>query len=154
MEIDYSILKDYSAFEKANKNNWNILSYISFKYDIDAALAFSKFLFPDFVTYRDCLILSFLFKKETCDAWFNTPSNNIITIEKMCNLFEVRDFFYVNRDINDTKMDLKLDYLSKMLKYAWQTHLNQLFPEQYVVDIFFEETYYITIYSRFEPDGE
>lgn len=37
MEIDYSILKDYSAFEKANKNNWNILSYISFKYDIDAA---------------------------------------------------------------------------------------------------------------------
>lgn len=72
----------------------------------------------------------------------------------MCNLFEVRDFFYVNRDINDTKMDLKLDYLSKMLKYAWQTHLNQLFPEQYVVDIFFEETYYITIYSRFEPDGE
>lgn len=47
-KLNISLLSDYDEFLNANPDNWNIVSYLNLKYDTNAALAFSKFFFPDF----------------------------------------------------------------------------------------------------------
>lgn len=148
LNFDYSLLKDYKLFEQANVGNWNILSHLNFNYDIDAALSFSKFFIPEFINHKGCLILSFLFKEEIFDAWYKDSIGNKIIIEKMCNLYEVKDFFHINSDITHPNFESKIFYLSNILKHSWQLVLNDLYPDKYIVDTFFDDTYFITVYSR------
>lgn len=147
-ELDTALLKDYQLFEKANSGSWNILSYLNFKYDIDAALGFSKFFLPDFIVHKNCLVLSFLFNEEIFDAWYSDTEGDRVKIEKMCNLYEVKDFFHINSDIEHKDFESKIFALSSILKYSWQMVLDDLYPNRYIVDTFFDYSHFITIYSR------
>ena len=140
-----NLLKDYSDFEKVN-DNWNMLSYLNYNFDLNAAIAFSKLYFPDFVEHEDCVILSFLFRSENFREWFEEFNGNIRETEKMCNLYEIKDFFHINSNEVD-KETLKV--FANILSTTWRINLGKLYPSKcFKIDVFEEyESLYITFYQ-------
>ncbi len=143
IQFDYSVLKGYSAFDKVNKD-WNILSYLNHRYDANAALAFSKFYFPDFVEVRGCIVLSFLYNQETFDSWFKELKGEVAQVEKMANLYELKDYFHINSDDQ-----VNLDSLGQVLKRCWEINLSLLYPDRSVQVNTFEEygSKFITLHT-------
>ena len=144
LNLSTNILKDYTDFERAN-TNWNILSYLNHNYDLNTALAFSKLFFPDFIEEKGCIILSFLYNYENMEEWYEEFNGKISEVEKMCNLYELKDFFHINGENND----LAFNELGKVLQISWALNLNRLFPEkEFKVDIFEEyNSLFITLYQ-------
>lgn len=141
-----NVLKDYSDFEKVN-DNWNMLSYLNYNFDQNTAIAFSKLYFPDFIEYEDCVILSFLFNIENFNEWFEEFSGERRNIEKMCNLYEVKDFFHINSsEMDEDSLKLFADILSTV----WSINLSKLYPQKkFKIDVFKEyESLYITFYQE------
>ena len=58
---------------------------------------------------------------EDCDG-------NKTTIEKMMNLFELNDFFYMNR--KEDKEDIQLRALREVLKYFWLMTFKLNYPNR------------------------
>lgn len=133
VELDLSLLDSFSAFHDANKD-WNILSYLNYKYDMNAALAFSKFFFPDFTEVRGCVVISFLYNPETFESWFSELRGEVSEVEKMANLYEIKDFFHIN-----TPKKIDLDAFGKILKKSWEINLNALYPQKKFHVKLFEE---------------
>jgi len=149
IELDYRILNDFEAFNKVN-TNWNIGSYLNTFFDINAALAFSKLYFPDFVDIQNCVILDFRYNEDLFKQWFTELNGEVSQVEKMCNLYELKDFFHINNNINDeNKKNKVLDVFGTILKRSWEVNLKLLYPERsFKVDLFEEyESKFITLYS-------
>ena len=140
------ILKDYIDFEKVN-DNWNMLSYLNCNFDQNAAIAFSKLYFPDFTECEDCILLSFIFNLENFKDWFEELNGNRKEIEKMCNLYEIKDFFHINGDDNSNE---SRKIFADILSTTWSINLKILYPLRcFKIDIFEEyESLYITFYQE------
>lgn len=149
IKVDNSLLKDYLKFQNVN-TSWNIGSYLNTFYDINAAIAFSKLFFPDFVEYRGCIIVELRFNQEICDKWFLELKGEISEIEKMCNLYELEDFFHINSNAYDNeKFSVILDSFGNILKKSWELNLEKLYPDRiFELQLFTEfESKYITFNS-------
>lgn len=145
--FEYSLLKDYPLFHEANKDNWTILSYLNMNYSIDGALAFYKFFIPDFIFKKGCLILSFRYNETIFNSWYDEMKGEVSLVERMCNLYEIKDFFHIHET---EKVLEKCTYLGEFLKYIWQIHLDKQFgQEKYEVCTFAEYgSLYITLNSK------
>lgn len=151
-KLNLSLLSKYDKFSEANPNNWDIVSYLNTFYETNAALAFSKFFFPDFVEVRGCIILGFLYNKKIFEDWFKSYKGDIAGIECMCNLYELKDYFHINDDYDDDTIYWERIFaLGHTLQRAWQINLKLLFPDRkFKVDLVDDrkmDMYYITIYS-------
>jgi hypothetical protein len=133
IDLDLTLLKSYKNFQDANEN-WNILSYLNYKYDMNAALAFSKFFFPDFIEVKGCIVLSFLYNQETFESWFRELNGEISEVEKMANLYELKDYFHINTD-----SEPEVDVFGQILKKSWEMNLSILYPEKKFIIKLFEE---------------
>lgn len=145
IEVETGLLPDYEDFEKVN-DDWNIEKYLNMNYDIDAAIAFSKLYFPTFIIYKDCIILDSRFDELIFDDWFNEFNGDIEKVERMCNLYEVKDIFHIN-DSNITEE--KVEELGSILKKSWELNVNKLYPDRKMKVFLFreDESLYITINS-------
>lgn len=151
INIDTSLITDYSLWENANKNNWNIASYLNQFYDVNTALAFSKFFFPDFLEKEGCIILSFRYDENSFKEWYKEFDGNIPSIERYCNIYDVADYFHINASINETD-DLYqkvIDELASVIKKSWEINCKILFPDRkMIVEILREyDVTRITLYS-------
>ena len=151
-KLNISLLSDYDEFLNANPDNWNIVSYLNLKYDTNAALAFSKFFFPDFVEKKGCVILDFLFDKNIFKDWFNSYKGDISRVEYMCNMYELKDYFHINDNSDDdTVYWERLFALGRVMQRAWQINLKLLYPDRkfkvVLVDDREMDMYYITFFS-------
>lgn len=151
LEIDTNVLKEYTALERLNPNRWNIGEYLNLKYDFNAALAISKLYFPDFIELDGCLLLGFTYNEDTFRHWQKVYGEDRAAIERKCNLYEVADYFHLNRDQSES-LDLfnqVIDEFSKVLKITWEINCKILFPKKTVsVEVFDEyDTTRITVYS-------
>ena len=126
LKIDLSILDEYDDYAKANSDNWNIQSYLNMKYDINAAIAFSKFFFPDFVEREKCIILESRYNEGIFDEWYNEFNGDIEEVEKASNFYDIKDFFNINGvgDVN------QLEVLGIILKSILEINLKNLFPDK------------------------
>lgn len=149
IKLNHNILKEYDNWAKANPD-WNISSYLNFYYDINAAIAFSKLYFPDFLEKKGCVLLSFRYNENIFNDWYEEFSGNISNIEKMCNLYELKDFFDINKDeyiLNN--LSEMLETFGNILKTSWELNLSKLYPNSaFKVDVFEElDSKFITLYS-------
>ena len=144
LNVSTNLLRDYTDFEKVN-DNWNILSYLNYNYDINAALSFSKLFFPDFIEENGCIVLSFLYNKENFNEWFDEFNGNKSEIEKMCNLYELKDFFH----IKDERNEEVLREFGKVIQKSWEINLSILFPQKKFCIKVFEEynSLFLTLYQ-------
>lgn len=150
LDVDKNILKDYQDFDKVNEN-WNIGSYLNIFYDLNAAIAFAKLYFPDFIEDRNCVILSIRYDVNVFEQWYYELKGNTSEVEKMCNLYELKDFFHINSVgyQGDDKYEKALDYLGIALKRAWEVNLDRLYPNRnFKVELFDEYgSKFITFFS-------
>jgi hypothetical protein len=141
IEFDKSILKEYSEWKNANPDNWDINNYLNHYYDINAAIAFSKLFLPDFIIIEECVLLSFNFNKDKFYEWFNELNQDISETEKICNLYEVKDFFMINPSQYKTEQEYNyaINVFANALKMSWELNLEKLYPNRnYIVSVFEE----------------
>jgi hypothetical protein len=139
IDFENRILKEYITWERVNESNWNIISYLNQFYDMNAALAFSKLYFPDFVDEKGCVILGFQFDKRIFNQWYEEFKGDISQTEKHCNLYDVQDYFHIN-PVNyetDEGREEAINSFANVLKVSWETSCKLLFPNrQMVVEIY------------------
>lgn len=134
-DINLNLLKEYNDIKKLNPDNWDIASYLNLKYDMNAAIAFSKLYFPDFIEKDGCIILGFLYDKITFNEWYERFNGDTTAIESMCNSYDVMDYFGLNRS-QDESPDLFnqiIDEFAKILKKSWEANCKLLFPERKMI---------------------
>ncbi len=152
LEIDLNVLSEYEALQNLNKKNWDIAEYLNLKYDINAAVSFSKLYFPDFIEKEGCVILAFRYNEDIYNQWKLKFNGNKSEIERMCNFYEVNDYFdFTKNEYNSAEHYEKyLQQLSCALRTSWQINLNLLYPNRkFIVEVFEEyETKRITLYSQ------
>jgi len=152
IDINPNILPEYSSMADLNPNNWDIAEYLNLKYDINAAIAFSKLYYPDFIERNGCIILGFRYDEGSFIKWFEHFEGDIPEIEKHCNAYEIMDYFSINRDTEES-LDLfneKVNELAKVLKRSWEINCQLLLPDRKIIVEVYDEydTTRITLYSQ------
>jgi hypothetical protein len=151
-EINTDLLNGYKEIEVINPGNWDITSYLNLKYDINAALAFSKLYFPDFIEKNGCIILGFLFDEKIFNEWYEHFQGDITAVETMCNTYDIMDYFGLNQPVGQS-LDIYnqvIDEFAKALKRSWEANCQLLFPDRSMtVDVYDEyDTTRITLFSK------
>ncbi len=110
------------------------------------AILFSRLYFPEFVEVNDCIILKERYHKSIFNEWFRALNGDITEVEKMYNLYEVKDLFHIN-DCNISEE--KIQTLASLLSTSWEINLSILFSHRkFTVKVFQEsDTTFITFYS-------
>jgi len=120
IDINTDLLRDYKEIKVLNPETWDIGEYLNLKYDMNAALAFSKLYFPDFIEKEGCIILGHRFNEEIFEQWQDHFKGDKRAIESMCNSYEVIDYFHNNKATTES-LDLNnqvVDEFAKTLKKA------------------------------------
>ena len=68
----------------------------------------------------------------------------------MMNLYEVNDFFHINRNENEDE-DTQVQILGEVLKHFWSMSFKQNFPKRNIaVHVFkeYDEQLFITVYEE------
>jgi hypothetical protein len=134
INFDKNILKEYALWENTNKENWNITSYLNQFYDVNAALAFSKLYFPDFIEERGCIILGFRYNQDVFNQWYEEFKGEAASVERYCNLYEVADYFHINASEYGSEEIYKksIEIFSNVLKTSWEVNCKILFPKRQI----------------------
>lgn len=152
LNVDKNVLTKYKDWESNNKNKgYDIDSYLDFYYEMNAAIAFSKLYFPDFVEKEGCIILGFRYNEQVFKQWFKKFDGDIKKTEYMCNFYDIQDYF-LNNEVEYESDELyfkAIDELAKALKIAWEINLKILFPERkMIVDVWEEDDIFrITLFT-------
>lgn len=146
------LVKEYSDFKKANPGNFSWWSYMNMKSDLQTALAFAKFFYPEFIEVDNCLILKDRYSPELYHQW-RTREDDKTIIEKMMNLYELKDFFHINRNEDEDELN-QLKEFGYVLKHFWTQCLKERYLEKQMVVKVFEEydDLFITVYEVLQPE--
>jgi len=138
VKLNTRLLFQYSDWEESNKGKWTIASYLNEFYDLNAALAFSKLFFPDFVEIDGCVILGFRYDPNIFKQWKEEFGEDLSSIERYCNMYDVQDYFHINHRNDEIEVS-QIDELAMVLKASWEANCKLLYPScSYKVDIFEE----------------
>jgi hypothetical protein len=151
LDIDVDVLREYKDIKALNPNNWEVTDYLNLKYDMNAAIAFSKLYFPDFIEKKGCIILGFRYDEEVFNEWYEHFKGNVPEIERICNRYELMDYFSINRN-SDEQLDFynkQIDEFANVLKKSWEVNCQLLFPNRKMaVEVYDEyDSTRITLYS-------
>ncbi|WP_285398071.1 hypothetical protein [Lysinibacillus sp. fls2-241-R2A-57] len=120
------------------------------KSDIKTALGFAKYFYPEILEVEGCFLLKDKYSEKNFNRWKTECKNNKVYIEKMMNLYQVRDFFHINVD-EDENLEEQIQALGEVLKKFWSLSFKDRFPNRdIVVSLFKEEDghLFITVYER------
>lgn len=143
------LIEEYSEWKNANLDSFSWWSFVNMKADLDTALAFAKFFCPDILIIEGCFLLKDKYSEELYNSWKIECKNIKIDIEKMVNIYPVRDFFHINHKESENEED-KIVALGNVLKYFWDMSFRQRFPDRkIIVDVFEEDDgeLFITVYE-------
>lgn len=155
LNINKDILTEYNDWKSNDKDKaYDIGSYLSQYYEMNAAIAFSKLYFPDFVEKDGCIILGFRYSEQIFYQWFKKFEGDIKKTEYMCNFYDVQDYF-LNNEVEYESEEIyfkAVDEFAKALKTAWEINLKILFPNRkMIVDVWVENA--VTRITLFTDDG-
>lgn len=145
------IISEFIEFKNANEGNFTWWNYVNMKSDIKTALGFVKLFYPDIIEVEGCFLLKDKFSEKYFELWKNDCQNNKTNIEKMMNLYQVRDFFHINVDEEDENLEEQIQALGEALKIFWSLSFKNRFPNREIVVSVFEEDdgeLFITVYEK------
>lgn len=143
------LIKEYQEWKLANPNSFNWWSYVNLKADLQTALAFAKFFSPELIEKEDCLILKDRYEDGLFNSWMEDCQGNKTEIEKMMNLYELNDFFHINR--KDDEEEIQLRALGEVLKHFWSMTFKLNYPNRnIVIEVFeeYDEQLFITVFEQ------
>jgi hypothetical protein len=142
------LIKEFNEFKNANANNFSWWNYVNMKSDLQTALAFAKFFYPEIIEVEGHFLLKDRYKDELFQKWKVDCENDRTSVEKMINLYELKDFFHIN--VNEDENELgQIVILGNILKLFWTMSFKQRFPDKNIsVEIYEEwESLFITVYQ-------
>ena len=81
-----------------------MVNFVNMKADIDTALGFAKFYSPELLEIEGYCLLKDKFSPNVFEGWKRSCQNNKECVEKMMNIYQIRDFFILILLIQKTKM--------------------------------------------------
>lgn len=147
-----NIVNEYVEWKNANPENFTWWSFVNIKSDLQTALGFAKFFYPDIIEVEGCFLLKAKYSSKRFQSWKKDCNNDKAKIEKMMNLYEVGDFFHINRN-EDENEDIQIIALRNVLKHLWLLSFKDRFPDRKInVDVFEESdgALFITVYELLE----
>lgn len=119
------------------------------KADIQIALGFAKFFYPEIIEVDNCIFIKDGFTMEKYEQW-KCVCKDRKTLEKAINAYEVRDFFHINTNFDDENINEQVQALGNILKKFWTLSFNERFPNiNIVVEIIEDdESLYITAFQE------
>jgi len=141
-----SLINEYAEYKAVNGSKFNWWSYVNMKSDIQTALGFVKFFYPEIVEIDGCFFLKDRYRKEAYHQWKKEKISDC-EVEKMVNLYEVADFFHINVDQNENEEEL-IYTLGEAVKHFWELSFAERFPSKNIKVDLFEEygSLFITVY--------
>jgi hypothetical protein len=145
------LVEEYMDWKKANPNNFSWWKYVNIKADLQTALGFAKFFFPDVIEVEGCFLLKDKFQEDIYNEWKSRCNNAKICIEKMMNLYEVKDFFHINKQ-DDENEEEQIKVLGDVLQMFWLMSFKHRYPNRNIKVSVFEEfdELFITVYEEQE----
>ncbi|WP_346848259.1 hypothetical protein [uncultured Clostridium sp.] len=142
------IIEEYIIWQKANPKNFSWWNYVNMKSDIQIALGFAKFFYPEIIEIDNCIFIKDNFSSERYEQW-KVVCNDKKTLEKAINSYEIKEFFHMNTDFEDKNINEQIQALGNILKKFWTLGFNERFPDMnIVVDIIEDdESLYITVFQ-------
>jgi hypothetical protein len=143
------LIEEYTEWKNANPENFSWWNLVNMKADLDTALAVAKLYCPDILIIEGCFILKDKYSKDSYNNWKMDCRNIKIDIEKMMNIYAVRDFLHINYKESKNEED-KIVALGNVLKYFWNMSFKERFPDKIIiVDVFEEDDgeLFITVYE-------
>jgi len=96
------------------------------------AAATSLLFWPDFIEYRGCVFLKFVFDEGAVENWFNELNGDGKTVESVANHVHLWDVFAAKTDAENGVLAQLASRLSEM----WNAALRLAFPDrQFVVTV-------------------
>lgn len=146
------IIKEYCEWKKANPMNFTWWNYINIKSDLQTALGFAKFFYPEVIEIDGCFLLKDKYNEEIFKQWKQECKSDLASIEKMMNLYEVKDFFHINTKFDENESE-QLSALGEVLKLFWYMSFKHRYPEKDIkIDVFeeYDGELFITVYQNVE----
>lgn len=147
--FDDALIEEYVKWKDANPDNFSWWNFVNMKADLDTALAFAKFYCPEIIIVDGHFILKDKYSVDLYNAWKIDANNSKINIEKMMNIYAIRDFFHIHYKQSDNDED-KIVALGHVLKFFWDMSFKQRYPDKSINVVVFEEDdgeYFITVYE-------
>jgi hypothetical protein len=144
------LIKEFMEWKHANPDNFTWWNFVNMKYDFEAALAFAKFFYPEVIEVDGCFLLKDKFSQEIFDGWKKGCENDKTCIEKMMNLYEVKDLFHINAT-GDEHEGEQIIALGNILKIFWTMSFKDRYPDRpIIVDVFMEydNDLFITVFEE------
>lgn len=141
---------EFMEFKDVNEGKFTWWSYVNMKSDIKTALGFAKFFYPDVLEVEGCFLLKDKFSEKHFEMWKKECKGNKFNIEKMMNLYQVRDFFHINVE-EDGNFEEQIQALGEVLKIFWSLSFKNRFPKRKIIVRVFEEEdgeLFITVYEN------
>lgn len=146
------LIKEFIENKEANRNSFTWWQFVNLKSDLQTALGFAKFFYPEIVEIDGCFILKDKFEERVFKDWKKECKDDRTCIEKMMNLYEIADFFHINTTFDeDEDEEEQVKALGNVLKLFWSMSFKDRFPERkIVVDVFeeYDEQLFITVYEE------
>lgn len=141
------LVNEYSELKKANPDSFNWWSYVNMKSDLQTALGFAKLFYPEVIEVENCLILKDRYSFELYNQW-KLRNNDKTVIEKMMNLYQINDFFHINRNQDEDEENQQIVF-AKILHHFWIQSFKERFPNRSIIVKVFEEygELFITMYE-------
>lgn len=147
ISIQEDLINEYAEYKKVNGERFNWWSYVNMKSDVQTALGFVKLFYPDIVEVEGYFIIKDRFNQRVFNQWKEREKNKSV-VEKMVNLYEVKDFFHINTNENEN-LEKQLLVFGEALKHFWKQSFVERFPTRNIQVALFEEygDLFITVYT-------
>lgn len=142
------MIQEFKEYKDANPNNFSWWNYVNIKADLQTALGFAKFFYPEIAEIEGYFLLKDKYNEELFEDWKVNCEDDRISVEKMMNLYELKDFFHINENEQENKMEQE-KILGDILKMFWSMSFKQRFPSKDITVEVFEEwdSLFITVYE-------
>lgn len=135
--FDDDIIQEFVEWKKANGEDFTWWNFVNMKADLQTALGFAKFFYPDVLEVEGYFLLKDKYRSDTFKGWKKDCKNNKQCVEKMMNLYEVNDFFTIQQ--RDDETEEQVHALGEALQQLWSLSFEQRFPQRNIVVNLFKE---------------
>lgn len=140
------LIPEYKEWREANPDSFTWWNYVNIKHDIESALALAKFFYPEVIDRDGFFLLADNFSEQKFQSWRTECKDDKNCVEKMMNLYEIKDFFHINSPESESNHE-QIRALGEVLKLFWSLSFKDRFPERVIsVKIIEEDSgLYITV---------
>ncbi|WP_019878470.1 hypothetical protein [Succinispira mobilis] len=145
-----NLISEFIKWRNANPKNFSWWNYVNLKSDLQTALGFAKLYYPEIVEVDGCILLKDKFSEELYELWRDECKGEKSCIEKMMNLYQLRDFFHLKTQ-DDGNLESQIKALGDVLVLFWGMSFKNRFPERLIKVEVFEENdgeMFITVFEE------